>query len=448
MLLHSAQAEGLTMLTRERGGILWMRVGEGKTRPALLAANEIRGDKPVILYVTRRIAFIDVQNEIATLQIQILLIEIENLILHPSKLPTVVLMSAGMWNSPVQYSTVCELCDRDLIGCMVLDEGWLYKNPQTIMHKRAAKVGAVVPTILLSGSVMPKKDITDIYGQVAVIGRGSVLGGTFTKFRSLYQMGVKGNFHAWYPKPKAKEQIIEKIQRFCYIHFPNDRDRKIRNEIKKVAPTEQQLDYFQQLKETAGIEGKFDLKNMAAVVIKCQQIANGWLQLPNGEVEIFPSNKVQACVEYIETLLKEESRVVVWCAFRFDIEVLKVALDAHFGNEVAIATLQGGDSFDIDLWKSGCKKVVALATEASGSAFNMFGQVPYGIYFSQDWKWRSLEQSQGRHTRKDSAHEVAHFTFFHTENSMDSRIYYTVRSSQNSEATFIRKLDVAQWLKG
>jgi hypothetical protein len=99
------------------------------------------------------------------------------------------------------------------------------------------------------------------------------------------------------------------------------------------------------------------------------------------------------------------------------------------------------------LWKDkDCR--ICLATEASGSSVNHFAQVPYAIYFSQDTKWHSLQQSAGRHTRRSSQHTVAYNIFLHTEKFLDAQVYYTVRTSQQSERSFIRQMDVMAWLKG
>ena len=110
-----------------------------------------------------------------------------------------------------------------------------------------------------------------------------------------------------------------------------------------------------------------------------------------------------------------------------------------------IATLQGNETFDAVGWHKG-KYKICLATEASGSSINHFAQVPYGIYFSQDFKWLNLQQSQGRHDRKSSEHPVCYFTFLHTEKTPDAQVFYTVKGSASSERSFIKQFDIAKWL--
>lgn len=446
-IFHAAQQAAFNILTESNGGIVWHKAGEGKTRIGLVAGLCIANscNCPILLFVGRRIAFLDIAIEIATLQIDCELIEIEKLSPnHKFRGATVLLMSWGMWKNTQIEGMVHHLIPK--IGCMVIDEGWLYKNPQSITCETARKIGSQVPTILMSGSIMPAKDITDIYGQVAVIGRAKTLARTLSDFRSKYMMGIREQYISWFPKKGAYKQIISAIKPFTHIHFPPDIERKLHVAIKRVAPTPLQSKYFKELKDFATIEDKLEVNHAGAVIIKAQQISDGWLKRDDGEIEYFESNKVKAVVAQIEEIFNGgENRIVVWCSFREDLERLEDELAPHFCN-VAIFKLRGGIIFDVEGWKHSTHKAIVLATMSSGTSFNLFGQVPYAIYFSQDWKWLSLDQSQRRHVRKDSEHTITHFTFLHTEESLDSKIHYIVKSAASTERTFIRQLDVAQWV--
>lgn len=438
-------------LVSQEGGVLWMRVGEGKTRPALLAASDVilnlHEERPIILVVARRAAFYDWEQEVATLQLDMDVVALEDWDgSFDSEKQTVVLVSEGKIFHDLTQDIIRGLYLNKLIGCIIADELWLYKNPTTQKHKALRRWTELVPAIGLSGSIMTARNITDIYGQVAVIGRSRVLAPTLTKFRQEYMLGIAnpGGWHEWAPKRGGYEKIMERIAPFTHIYMPEIGRVKTKVHIIKVKPNERQLDLIKELKETAAIEGKFELTNMGNIITKAQQISNGWLKSSDNSVEYFPSSKVDRLNLLFEELMQTEFDVVVWCAFREDINRLMGIAHDH---SKKVATLQSGTPFDVNLWSDpDCR--ICLATEASGSSINHFAQVPYAIYFSQDFKWHSLQQSSGRHTRRSSKHDTAYNIFLHSEKpALDSQVYYTVKQSQHSERSFIQRMDVQKWIQ-
>jgi hypothetical protein len=440
--LYQQQSDALKKITRERGGVAWMRVGTGKTRVGLLSAVELAPIKPhVIVAIARREAFNDFRNEIATLQLPHAVIEVED-IPHGFEFATrtICLVSEGMVLNEAINGVVTFLRDSNQIGAFIIDEAYLFKNPVAQKHKRICQWSEGIPSIVLSGSIMTARNLLDIYGQVELSGHGKKLAKGVSHFREQFMMGMSGQHVEWYPKQGAYKEIMSKIEPFTYVYMPRNSERTIHQTILKVQPTEQQLSYFRELKAYAGIEGKFELTNMANIATKAQQISDGFLK-GEGGIEYFVSPKVDRCMALIKEIVESGERVVVWCAFREDIKRLYDVC-----NIAPFATLQSGEPFKIDWWKSG-KPRICLATEASGTSVNHFAQVPYGIYFSQDTKWLSLQQSQGRHDRKSSEHDTCYFTFLQTEKSLDAKVYGIARASQSVEGGFIRQLDVLQWLR-
>jgi len=440
------QEEAYQKMVAENGGIVWMRVGDGKTRVALMAAMDIAQDSghPIIIVICRRAAFYDWQQEIATLQLDVDVLEIETFIPTHFDKTTILLISEGMLLNFNLQNELDWLHRKNAIGAICVDELWLFKNPKAKKSLALRRYTEHHPTIGLSGSVMTARDIVDIFGQVAAVGRMKQLAHTLTRFRETYQTGIQGSFFSWYPKPGAYKAIMAKIEPFVYVHMPPVTQRKTRVNILKVQPTKQQKALIKELKETAAVEGFFELNNMANIVTKAQQISNGWLK-GQGDTDVshFPSTKVDRCVALVDEIIAQDetTKLVIWCAFREDIKRLMVELEGF-----KVATLQSGTTFDHELWaKKDCR--ICIATEASGTSVNHFAQVPYGIYFSQDFKWTSLQQSQGRHTRRSSLHETAYFTFLHTEKSLDAQVFYTVRTSASSESSFVKQMDVLQWIK-
>lgn len=441
--LYSQQAAAYRKMVRERGGVVWMRVGTGKTRVGLLSAIALAKCRAIVA-VCRREAFTDWRNEVATLQLPHTIIPIEDIPPNVTFIEfTLILVSEGLLLNGSITGVLDKLKLTDQLGAYIVDEAYLFKNPRSQKHIELKRLRDGLPTIVMSGSIMPARDLVDIYGQVELSGHGKRLAKHLTSFREQFQTGIKGHFFAWYPKQGAFQSIMEKIEPFTYIYMPKKSERKIRQTVLKVDPSKQQLDWFQELKDTAAIDGKFELTNMATVAIKAQQISDGWLKVEGAEAhEHFPSPKVDRTIALVQEIVESGEKVVVWCAFRYDRERL-----ADLEEIGPVATLQSGVTFDREGWEKGRYKI-CIATVASGTSINAFEQVPYGIYFSQDVKWLSQQQSMGRHDRRSSVHDTCYFTFIHTNKSLDSAIYYTVRQSQSMEGSVISQLDVLQWLRG
>jgi hypothetical protein len=445
--LDEVQRDALDVITQAHGGIVWMNVGDGKTRVALYGVATLqREGQPVVVVVARPASFYDWEQEVATLQLPFTVRRIEDVPMNAVfTKPTILLVSSGMITNGVVQDMLRTLHLSRQWGCFVIDEGWLYKNPQSERSKAVRKWSELGhATILLSGSVMTAKDITDIYGQVAAAGRAKALGRTLTKFRETYMTGINDfGRYSWYPKPGAYRDMMQAIAQFTAIHMPDVRNRQLVERIIKCPLTEQQHAMLKELKETAALEGKFELKNMANIVQKAQQISSGWLYLGENLVEEFDSPKVNRTLALADEILKEpDARVVIWCAYRHDIERLRELMETLCN----VAILQGGEAFDHELWQHKDTRI-CLATEASGSSFNHFAQVPYGIYFSQNYRWLDLQQSQGRHTRRSSLHEKAHFFFMHSEKpALDAQVHYVVKSAVSSEQSFLRQMDLKRWL--
>lgn len=454
-LLKPKQQEAFETITRDgKGGIVFSAVGTGKTRIGLLGANDIinkasgqayRG--AVILVICRRKAFYDWSVEVEKLGFGQSwdVVELEDVKPNWAFVNrTIILCSHGSLISIVAFATLQSVT----VDTIIIDEGYLFSNPQSKRSKALKKLHYGVPRIVLSGSLMPARDLIQIYGQVAQAGRGLSLAPHATAFRSRFQVGIQEAHYSYYPKPGSYKRVMEAIAPFTFVYFPPASEREIKDSIIRCSLTKQQQMLMAELRSTYAIEGHFELKSAATLIQKAQQISNGWFENERKEIVTFPSGKVDRCVSLVEEILANpEEKVVIWCAFRHDLVRLKESLEASSCVRSGIATLQGGEDFNIKFWQRLTTRI-CLATEASGSSVNHFGQVAHAIYFSQDFKWLNLQQSKGRTNRTDSKHKTCYYMFLHSDGSLDSRVHYTVRHSQQSEASLIKQMDVMQWLKG
>lgn len=442
---------------RENGrGICWWKLGEGKTRIALgwfadLQMQRLSSTSPfrngqasILLFVTRPIAFNSVKSEILAISKDWHVVEFKKGKRQFSYAkPTVLLIShAGLCNHS-------ELA-RMPIDCICFDEIHYFSNPKS-KRSRAAKVLAerfAFRVCGLGGSLMPAQDNTTIWGQTNVIGLQQILARNITEYRKHYQRSSLIDFGSrsvtqFRNRDGSYSQIMEKLSSWVDFHMPT-RGRKRVEQIIRCELTAEQKRYIRQLKREYYLkleEADFELDMDSAMGIVCavSRLANGYLYNTQKQVVDINSRKLEMLLSRIEDIVQvEQSKVVVWCHFRSDLEFLS--------RKIPFANLQmsGGKRFNQTAWQTGNYPVV-LATEAIGSSFNDFAQVPYAIYFSMSYKWLDLDQSMGRTDRKSSTHSQCHYDFLLSQGTFDETIYETARKSGQDEQSLIRT-GVKKWL--
>lgn len=436
--LHSAQRRAVTRFSERGGrGIAWHKVGEGKTRIALTTFATLQFETPCILVViTRRKAFrtwIDEVHDCGFLWGYIF----SGVIGAATGSPTLWLVSEAMLHKEVD-----SIINNPYVRMVVIDELYLFKNPASKKNRAASRLAARYPTIGLSGSIMTAGRLDDVYGQCRAVGIHREIAPTLTAFRDEYQMSFNDyGFPTWCAKRGAYKQIMSKLQPFIDIHMPTADSREIHKSVIKIDPTDEQRKLVRELRDVFEAEEYgVETDSAAGIVIKIQQVSNGWLKANDGTIHEFPSPKVERLQILLEELLDAGERAVVWCAFQHDVEMLSRLLP--------FATLQmsGAHKFNSKAWQDGKAKVV-LATEGSGSSINDFAQVKYAIYFSQTFKWLDLQQSMGRTNRKSSQHQSCYYYFLHTIGTLDEHVFRTVKTSEGLEAALFSKGEVLQWLK-
>lgn len=471
MELTSLQKTTAKRLFQEFGGAVWWRVGTGKTRIAYkyfaMVAKASECPNPLFLVVCRREAFYDWAQEITKcgLDWEFRTIEKVNDIFfsRPSSLqcegcnPTVLLMSHGML-----AKLSLELKDlSSIIYAIAFDEGFLYKNARSNHCIAARRLSAAVNSaVILSGSMMTARNLEDIYGQLAAINKESCLARTLTDFRSKYMfkfhINPESSHHAKFVAARGSaRKVARAIRNVSSIHFPKNDERQISEEIRSIPASKQQLEAFQQLREFYELElkgRKIELKNAPSVIIKCQQISDGWIKIPAiGDLDgkskdpiilAVQSTKLDYLVGRISELVSCGEKVVVWCAFKHSVRQVLHRLQKELSPN-SIVPLYGGLDFDIGKWVKYGK--VGIATVGSGSSINHFKDCAYAIYYSHSFKWLDMQQSRGRNNRKDSNHSHCYYSYLQTKGSLDSLVYRTVNSSANEERKLIEE-GVNAWL--
>ena len=441
MSLDAKQISAVAKLDRNAGGVIWYKVGEGKTRIVLhhfaTVAKTKRLGNNIFIVVCRRAAFGDWRREITKVGMEWNACNIETYTGRLSATPLLLLVSHGM----LAKLTDCIIEMSPTIAAIAYDEGYMFKSAKSALCKSAHRISChIEDATIFSGSIMTASNVEDIWGQVFAINRHHVLAQTLTQFRSAYMNSYKIGVRQVFTNRKGGyARIVKQIAPFTATHFPLP-TRVQSNIVIEIPATKEQLVIFARLREeyfyentTTGV--KLELKNAPALIAKCVAVSDGHLSDGSNHMRVRSSKYVHMLEAVSERILKGE-RVVVWCALR---RTASRVLQLLQKNKYKTYLMVGGTKFDLAGWERDGQVVVA--TEDSGVSVNFLKDCALAIMFSINYKWLALQQAKGRTDRKDSKHSTCYYLYLQVKGSMDSAIYRTVHRSKSSEQQLIKDLN-------
>ncbi len=438
-MLDASQLSALQILCRSHGGVVWHKVGEGKTRIGLAwfanFAKDVTRGCNLFVVVCRRKSFSSWIRESKMITPEFRICSIEDWAGICTSKPTILLVSHGML---VRFEDV--IVDGRTYA-VIYDEGYKFKNARTSLCKVANRISKVVRNCtIMGGSVMTARNIEDVWGQLFAINRHTRLCSGLTKFRSRYLRRIPiGSMMKFVPRPDSFTRISQAIASFTSIHFPSDRI-KTRDREFEVAPTEQQKELLEQAKDFLfDVGGEItELKNAVSMIAKVCQISDGVFKTATGQIVQVDSSKIRVMRRLVARLVSEGG-VVIWAGFRATVKRILQDLQSEY----KCYTMMGGSRFDEEGWHRDGQ--VAIATVGSGDSVNFFKNCRNVIYYSRDCKLLSEVQSRGRSMRKDSEHSKCNFYHLFTEGTMDRRIKALVNQSRITEQDLKKELTL--WAK-
>lgn len=433
--LDEAQQRALRRMREVQSNVFicWWKMGTGKTRIALHAFQQSGFQYAII--ITRRIAFGDWVLEHDKCDMAHTIYQngygLTNILKWGKYAGSgnILLLSAGdLKNRPVVLPHNCLL---------IVDELYLFSNPKSKRSLELQRFSTTCQARLgLSGTLMPARDNYSIYGQLKALGSEKCLARTGTEFRELYQDFFQTAFGRQSKnKPGSKEAILKKVSSFVDVHFPESRPTRI--QVIQVNATPLQKKAIKALREHYEYNG-VEYDYAPAVAHAINGISGGW-HINNSLLEFLECPKIARLKMLIDEIMAEGERVVVWCAYHADIA--RIAEELEKDKRVWLE-FSATCKWDQAAYATG-KISIVLATEANGSSVNYFGDVKYAIYYSINYKSLDLDQSMGRHERKSSSHDGAHYYFLQTKGTLDARIYKLVKESKVQEEEIIKTLSLA-----
>lgn len=445
-LLHARQREAVHKLVHSRGGIVWWKVGEGKTRISLGIFARLQkiynwSLPSVCLIVCKRSAFYDWREEINRCFPNHPVYE-NDIPVFPLG-PTPVFLLVGNGSLSRKRSIFASLQANKLIRFVVLDELWLYANKDSERSRCAYLLTRGRISVGLSGTIMKARDTSEVFCQAMAVQKHRYLAPSLTKFRTMHQRSAWQDGAAFprkYPRKGSYKKIMRDLSEVTDVHFPEGK-RIITEQFHTIPATPKQTQYFDELKRYYAIdELSLEFDHAIVISVKAQQIANGWVKNQGGEILHVDTNKLSKLSDEISDIVASGQKVVVWCAFRYDVTYLTKRL------EFASVQMVGGKEFDHHRWRDPNVRV-CLATEDSGASINHFTNTSYAIYYSANYKWLSMQQSRGRTDRgRASKHSECFYKYLQVEGSMDAHVYRTALASGRDEKKLIVN-GVQNWLR-
>lgn len=426
--------------------IIYGKVGEGKSRIALrlFATLQLKTKTNICVIVCRRKAYFDWTNEIKICGYsdwKVLEFNSKRPFIRPNA-STIWLVSADMLPK-----VVSRLILFSQIRMVIYDELYLFSNAKAIRTIAAHTLSCnVAKTVGLSGTIMPAQDNLSLWGQTKAVGLSGNLARNITEFRSRFQFSfmMPGlGFRQFRNRPDSKHRILSLLQKNITLHFPKGA-RQLIQKFNEVPQTDQQKKIIKQLKEEYYVkfekDGELEIKVATDLCTKIRQISNGYLFDSKGQIHFIDSLKFDALEQSVTETLAADERMLIWCAFRYDVQMLC--------DRFKFATLQmvGGKKFDHETWQNDSIRV-CVATEGSGASVNHFAQVQYAKYFSMSFRWLELQQSMGRTDRTTSKHSNCHYEFFFTKDTLDLHVFNTATLSGSTESDFIKTNILIKWLQ-
>lgn len=293
---------------------------------------------------------------------------------------------------------------------LVADESTTIKNASAKRTQAVIACADICRTrykVCLTGNVCPE-NIQEMWAQVRFsYGSNQPLGATFYRFLSRWFVKTEYGYalNADY-RPmlrKLYQQLITRLSPTAYREYKKrlcvDDEQFI---IETYTPSKEQARLIAKLMENWAITYATESLTIAeeynyimTVLMKAQQISNGFFYDEEKTATLLKSNpKCVRCIDIIKQLLAENSdrRIVVWCYFLADYELLSKALAA-----AGIPYTLGVGPDSLAMFQDSCSVILAPLTRAEG--LNALAIADVDIYYSNVHSNEARDQAEHRIVR-------------------------------------------------
>lgn len=293
---------------------------------------------------------------------------------------------------------------------MVLDESDDFGTPGSQRTKMGRAQALRAPFKEILSGTMLEGNLLAAWSQFEMLKRGALGFDKYSDFKHHFGVYENQTYGARaFPKLvgfKNTDELRERIAKFTSVVLRADANLpELEPETRPVVPTLEQLDAYEQLKESflLGLEtGEISVGERAPRFMKLQQVFSGFVKDEYGKTIRIPGENPRLDMLAHDVYLAP-GKVIIWCQFQFDIDEVatRLMLDGHgvvqyHGRISGVAKAQALHDFKTQPMK----KVKALVghVQAGGRGLDMSEAT--GVYnYSHTFKARLRSQAGERATK-------------------------------------------------
>jgi len=310
------------------------------------------------------------------------------------------------------------------VEVLVCDESHMVKTPSAKRSKATTKVADQARYKFIMTGTPILNNVRDIFNQFRILDGGETFGKSYSVFTSKYMMdeneawkGRQGYFPNLVARPEMFGELTDLIYKKCIRVLKKDcldlpplikekrvieltpKQRKYYEEMKRDFVT-----FIDENKKSGNIKGSMIAQVAVTKALRLQQIVTGYLPMDNGEsVELDDNPRLAATKDLLEELTPNH-KVIVWCSFIKNYEMLgRICTELGLGHVYITGKMslqQKKEAMDEFRQNDGVRVVIANR-KAGGIGINLV-EASYSIVYSRNFSLGDELQSEARNHRGGS----------------------------------------------
>ena len=315
------------------------------------------------------------------------------------------------------YDNIQWLADQKFeFDGVVFDELTKLKNPSGARFKALNKVLDCPVRWGLTGS-FTSNGLEDVFGQCKIVDQ-SLLGRSKGAFQQQYFICLNREFGEWAPRPKALEQVMDRIKPATFVLEPGEYKDKLPPCHTVELACSMDLTQYNQLKKDFVPEFPNVVAINAAVVTqKLQQMAGGFVYTDEGPVWVSPHK-----FDRLEELLDENQHANTIIVYQYKEEL------AELKRRFKVTTLEDHDA--IARWNAGAVRILAVHPMSAGHGLNLQHGGHHMVFLSLPWSLELYEQTVGRLHRSGQQRPVWCYVML-TDKTVDAKIWAALHDKRS-----------------
>jgi SNF2 family DNA or RNA helicase len=338
-------------------------------------------------------------------------------------------------------------------GLIAIDESTTIKNYKAKRTKALCKIAKTFKyRRILTGSPITKSPI-DIFSQSEFLRPGILGFESFYGFRNKYAI-IETGYNGWTEREydtivgfKNLDDLQRRISYFSYRALKKDcldLPDKIYTS-RQIPLTPEQKKMYKSIEEQAYFlfeSGELTTAPLMIVqMLRLQQVLSGHLKTEDGELQIFPTNRIEALKEILN---EHEGKAIIFSRFRYDIENIVKSLPnagAYYGatsdeeRQLLISDFQN---------PNGSIKYFVGNPQTAGYGITLT-EADLVIFYANDFNLETRIQSEDRAHRIGQTKKVTYVDLI-TPNTIDEKIVEALRNKIELGAKTLGE-NAREWLR-